>query len=231
MRLIAKIKYRIINKLFFEFKRFNHINLEKGYSIDQNAIIRKSEIKGKVNIAEGCKIIGGVKITGKSPVNIGRYTSLNGPNMDILASVNSVNIGSFCSIARNVSIQEFNHHFDRLTSYYINTNILGGKVEDDIYSKGDIIIGNDVWIGTQSVILSGAKIGNGAIIAANSVVNGEIPPYAIAVGSPAKVIKYRFNQETIDRIEKLEWWNWSTEKILKKRNLFELPVNQIDINK
>ncbi len=91
----------------------------------------------------------------------------------------------------------------------------------DIVSKGDIVNGNDVWIGTQSVILSGATISDGAVIGANSVVNSTIPPYAVAVGSPAQVVRFRFPQSLIERLMKLQWWNWDDERIKRNRHLFE----------
>lgn len=76
-----------------------------------------------------------------------------------------------------------------------------------------VIIGNDVWIGRNATIIGGVKIGNGAVIGANAVVAKDIPPYAIAVGNPARVIKYRFDTETIKKFLAVKWWNWSLEKI------------------
>ena len=81
-------------------------------------------------------------------------------------------------------------------------------------------MGNDVWIGAHSVILSGVKIGNGAIIGANSVVSKDIPDYAIAVGSPAKVVGLRFQQSTIDLLLSTKWWDWPLEKIIINKELF-----------
>ena len=99
--------------------------------------------------------------------------------------------------------------------------------------KGDIIIGNDVWIGQGSSILPGVKIGNGAIIGYNSVVSKDMPSYAIAAGNPCKIIKYRFNKQTIKQLEKLKWWDLSTDKIkqimgwLKSTNIEE-AINKIN---
>ena len=93
-------------------------------------------------------------------------------------------------------------------------------------SKGNIVIGNDVWIGTHSVILSGAKINDGAIVAANSVVTGEIPAYAIVAGAPAKVLKYRFPQNVIDDLLEKQWWNWAIEKIKDEKTFFSQDLNQ-----
>ena len=219
--IFKSFRSRFIKLLEYCFKWVNFIALEKEGYISKNVKKHGCTIFGNVQIGEGCKIIDGVSIKTISKIEIGRYTSINGPNTDLFSAINKIKIGNFCSIARNVSMQEFNHNFDCITSYHIQTNIFKRGKKHDIYSNGNINIGNDVWIGTQSVILSGSEIGNGAIIAANSVVNGIIPPYAIAAGSPAKVLKYRFDKEIIDQLEKIEWWNWSLEKIKQNKELFE----------
>jgi serine acetyltransferase len=79
--------------------------------------------------------------------------------------------------------------------------------------KGDIIIENDVWIGAKSTIMSGVKIRNGAIVGACSVVTKDVPPYAIVAGNPAKVVKYRFTEEQIEKLLSIEWWDWDEQKI------------------
>jgi acetyltransferase-like isoleucine patch superfamily enzyme len=211
---------KILNLIVIKLRNHNLINLTGIGQIHSRVKLKGAIITGNVIVSEGCKIVKGVHIKGESEVRIGKYTSINGPMTDIHAVVNSVTIGAFCSIARNVTIQEYNHRLDGLTTYFINQNIFEGREKDDIISSGSIEIGNDVWVGTQTVILSGAKIGDGAIIGANSVVTGVIPPYSIAVGSPAKVIKYRFDQDTIDKIQELKWWNWDIEKIKINKNLF-----------
>ena len=83
-----------------------------------------------------------------------------------------------------------------------------------------------MWIGTQSVILSGAHISDGCVIGANSVVTGFLPPYCIAVGSPAKPIKYRFDDRMIDKLLVLGWWNWADDKIQKNKHLFESDMTE-----
>lgn len=82
-------------------------------------------------------------------------------------------------------------------------------------NKGDIVVGNDVWIGYEAVILAGVTIGDGAIIGARAVVTKDVPPYTIVGGVPAKPIRKRFNEETIDILLKLKWWDWSKERIAK----------------
>ena len=186
--------------------------------ISGKAKIINSTVSGAVSVGDYAFIENGV-VCGN--VNIGTHTSINGPNTDIYALKTHVKIGSFCSIARNVSIQEYNHMHQRCTSYFILHHIFNEDFSAEIESKGPIIIENDVWVGTHCVILSGVTINNGAVIAANSVVNTDIPAYAIAAGSPAKVIGYRFSEEIINELLKLQWWDWPLSKIRKNRLLFD----------
>ena len=86
-------------------------------------------------------------------------------------------------------------------------------------------IGNDVWIGRNVIIISGVKIGDGSVIGAGSVVTKDVPPYAIAAGNPAKIVRMRFDEETIKKLLKIEWWNWSLERVLA--NLPYLLSNDI----
>jgi len=86
----------------------------------------------------------------------------------------------------------------------------------------ECVIGNDVWIGCNSTILRGVTIGNGAVIGANSLVNKDVPPYAIVVGSPAKIIKYRFDEEIIQALLKIKWWDYPLEIISQHAELFAL---------
>ncbi len=189
--------------------------------IEGNALVNESTLTGNINIGAYARLMGPLTISGSSKVTIGRNTSLNGPNFDIYAQLNEVHIGNFCSIARNTSFQEFNHFYQRATSYFIHQHVFEDSVDKDIYSKGDIRVGHDVWIGAGCIILSGANIGTGAVIAANSVVAKDIPPYAIVGGNIAKVIKYRFTKDIIDTLLSIEWWHWSHEQLSKNKHLFE----------
>lgn len=126
-------------------------------------------------------------------------------------------IGNYCSIASNVTILlGGEHHSDWLTTYPFFTLAEEAKnLSIDKKSKGDVIIGNDVWIGLNSTILSGVKIGDGAIIGAGSVVTKDVPNYAICAGNPARLIKYRFDSDSIEKLNKIAWWNWDEERIIK----------------
>lgn len=127
-------------------------------------------------------------------------------------------IGAFCSISWNVSIGGADHDYTRMTQHsflYNEHDDLRPENEDIIYDRfiEKLSIGSDVWIAAGATITRGVSIGHGAVVAANSVVTKDVPPYAIVAGSPAKIIKYRFENDVIDLLLKLKWWEWSQEKI------------------
>jgi acetyltransferase-like isoleucine patch superfamily enzyme len=201
-----------------EYGIVNKSILKGNVSISEHAKIQDALLSGDITIGQNSKIVDGVQLYGH--ISVGRYTTINGPNTDLRCILNKISIGNFCSIARNVTFQEYNHDFSRMTSYFVQVNMKGLSVTEDIVSKGGINIENDVWIGTHSVILSGVNIGTGAVVAANSVVTSDVPPYAIVAGSPAKIIKYRFNEQTINQLLESKWWEKSKQEILKMYDQF-----------
>jgi len=130
-------------------------------------------------------------------------------------------IGKFCAIATNVKfiMNGANHKLDSISTYPfpIFGNGWEGEMEKlmNLPSRGDILIGNDVWIGYEALIMPGVKIGDGAIIAARSVVVSDIPPYTVAGGNPAKVIKQRFSDTEISQLLTTKWWDWEIDKITR----------------
>lgn len=135
-------------------------------------------------------------------------------------------IGKFCAIGRGVEfvMNGANHRMCSVTTYPFN--IMGGGWEkctprlDDLPLKGDTVVGNDVWFGQNVTVMPGVHIGDGAIIAANSVVASDIPPYCVAGGNPCRIIRKRFDDELIAYLLDLKWWDWPPEKIM--RNLEKL---------
>ena len=113
-------------------------------------------------------------------------------------------IGSYCSIAQEVTfILNADHRTDTISTFPFKVKVLGESLEGT--SKGDIIVADDVWIGYRATILSGVHIGQGAVIAAGAVVTKDVPSYAIVGGVPARVIKYRFGEEVLTRLGKLDY--------------------------
>ncbi len=143
-------------------------------------------------------------------------------------------IGKFCQIASDVKfiMNGANHMSNALTTYpfAIFGNGWEHAMEGREYPiKGDIVIGNDVWIGYNATIMAGVKIGDGAIIATNSTVTKDVEPYSIIGGNPAKLIKKRFDDRTIERLLEIEWWNWDIEKLTRNVNhLTGLDLDKIE---
>lgn len=147
-------------------------------------------------------------------VELGRYTYINEN-----CSIENCKIGSFCSIAANTYINPFNHNKKYISTHPFLFNSFYHFVDKSRTEKQKkVIIGNDVWIGLNSVILSGCSIGDGAIIGAGSIVTHDIPAYEIWGGVPARKLSDRFSQEEKDFLEKSEWWNYPVEKIKKMIN-------------
>jgi len=130
-------------------------------------------------------------------------------------------IGKFCAIARDVKfiMNGSNHKLNCISTYPFS--LFGNGWEritpkiEDLPFKGDTVIGNDVWIGYDSLIIPGVNIGDGAIIAARSVVTNDVAPYTIVGGNPARAIKKRFSEETIKILLDIKWWDWNIEKITR----------------
>lgn len=160
------------------------------------------------------------------------YGTYMGNNCNLV----NTKIGRYCSIADHVKVCLGTHPIDYVStfpSFYYDTTSqigftfhIGAPLYKKIYkfpegeSEYQITIGNDVWIGSHTILLGGITIGNGAIVAAGSVVVKDVPPYSIVGGNPAKVIKMRFSEDVIDALEKIEWWNFSPVKIKENYKKF-----------
>ncbi len=142
-------------------------------------------------------------------------------------------IGKFCSIACGAKFifNSANHTLSSLSTYPFPLFFEEwGSDKKDVTNawdnKGDIIIGNDVWLGYESVVLAGVTIGDGAIIGARSVVTKDVPSYTIVGGVPAKIIRRRFAEEIISALSRIKWWDWPEEKI--RKNLRAIQTGNID---
>lgn len=131
-------------------------------------------------------------------------------------------IGRFCAIAEGARfiMNGANHAMSGFSTYPFNIFGHGWEKGFDPATwtkelRGDTIVGNDVWIGMDAVILPGITVGDGAIIGAKSVVSHDVPPYAIVAGNPAKVVKIRFDRSTVGRLLNVSWWNWPVDKITR----------------
>ncbi len=160
---------------------------------------------------------------------IGKYTCTGR-----YAVIHCATVGAFCSISWDVSIGGDNHDPSLLSTHPFYYQTLFGMATDPKAQENELlndiinepcIVGNDVWIAAGVKINRNVKIGNGAIIGANSTVTRDIPSYSIAVGSPAKVIRKRYSDEIINELEKIKWWEFPDEVLKENLNLFKRKVD------
>jgi len=141
-------------------------------------------------------------------------------------------IGNFVSIANNVTfILGGNHQINTFTTFPLYSKLINSSVERDAYTKGAIIVEDEVWIGYGSTILSGVTIGKGAIVAAGSIVTKDVPAYAIVGGNPAKVIKFRFNEEVIAELNDLNISDFDEKVIIENIDEFYKPLDLYQVEK
>lgn len=159
-------------------------------------------------------------------VNMGRYSYIE-PN----GMIQNADILQFVDIARNVRIGATQHPLQRPTTHHFT-------YRRELYSLGEddhmffheretkrTMIGNDVWIGHGAVVQAGVSIGDGAVVGSNAVVTKDVPPYAVVGGVPAKIIRYRFPQEHIEKLCSIAWWNWDEETFVQHVDDFHLDIN------
>ena len=184
----------------------------------------KSDVSSKVYLAQGVNL---------GNTSIGNYTRIRQ-----LSTLHHVDVGKYCSISRNVRIGLGRHPLNLISTnsifYSKNKTSLrhDWRKEIDFEEHEQTKIGNDVWIGEFVTIPGGITIGDGAVIATKSVVTKDVPPYAIVGGVPAKVLRYRFDEETIVALLKIKWWDLSDDEIERNIELFTLPnLNKDILNK
>jgi len=150
----------------------------------------------------------------------------SGLNFDVAGGVHCIQIGKGCSLAEGITFMiDLNHDYMSLTQG--DLSILDSLSPDRrLCRKGTILIQNDVWIGHGATIMAGVTLHNGCVVASNSVVTRDVPPYAIVGGNPAKIIKYRFTPELINGLLKIAWWDWDVNRLKERRRDFLLGVPQ-----
>jgi acetyltransferase-like isoleucine patch superfamily enzyme len=207
-------KYRLYRSIYYKWlKHSRHICINK-YAGIQNA-----DLENYVYLSYRSSVLNS---------SIGLRSSI-GRNTIIRYS----DIGRYCAISWNVTIGADQHPTERISGSGAFFLKQFGIVKENS-SKGEVrrcTIGNDVLIGCNAIIISGVSVGNGAIIGAGAVVTHDVGPYEIVAGNPAVLIKKRFDDQTINKLQKIEWWNWDDELLTKLLADFQVPLNQIDINK
>lgn len=138
--------------------------------------------------------------------------NIDSTSFSFTESDNEVFIGKYCSIAPNVMFTNTGTHI-----YETNKKVVFTTNWDQKRDVEPIIIGNDVWVCEGVRILAGVKVGNGAILGAGAVIAKDVPPYAVVVGNPQQIKRFRFTEEQIEKLEKIQLWNWDKETILERK--------------
>lgn len=199
----VEIKIYLVLKFVYPYKqKYNKIKI---------ILSKEVEVEESVVIEEGVEI-GHLKKMSRG-LYIGKRTYIGACSR----------IGRFTSISFDVKIGLVGHPLNYISTSPVFYAKRRGWLDKNLYdetTQGTVEIGNDVLISANVMILAGVKIGNGAVIGAGSFVNKDVPPYAIVVGSPAKVIKYRFDDDTIKNLEEMKWWDLPKEELLKYESFF-----------
>ena len=162
-------------------------------------------------------------------IPVGKYTY----GYQYLNNNNIESIGAFCSIAEGQLVIPNDHRMDWITTSPIASLKQFSFTDKDYMSEyisdedRKVVIGNDVWIGARCIIFEGITIGDGAVIAAGSIIRKDVPPYAV-VGGVDKILKYRFDKDTVNKLLQIQWWNWDDEKIRRNIDLFRDKNNFLE---
>lgn len=162
-------------------------------------------------------------------IPVGKYTY----GYQYLNNNNIESIGAFCSIAEGQLVIPNDHRMDWITTSPIASLKQFSFTDKDYMSEyisdedRKVVIGNDVWIGARCIIFEGITIGDGAVIAAGSIIRKDVPPYAV-VGGVDKILKYRFDKDTVNKLLQIQWWNWDDEKIRRNIDFFRDKNNFLE---
>lgn len=209
-------KNNTMNKIYENSKVIN-CSLGENIIVGENSFLQNSNFSDNVQINRSNMIV-------NSTIGAYTYTGMN-------TVIKHADIGKFCSISWGVSISGGGHNYNCITPHpFVHLPSFGIVATKTDLEIKRISIGNDVWIGMNSCILQGTTIGDGAVIGAGSVVTKNVPPYAVVVGNPAKILKYRFSDKVISKLLDFRWWDLPKEFIVENIEYFqnELTEDRLD---
>ena len=204
---------RIVTYLFYRLRKDSGFipprDLKKADNsfVHESVDIKSVTLNGNNAISKDCVFMG--------DVTLGKYTTVGERSF---FHGGRITIGNYCQFGPHSAIYSIEHPVDHLTIY--NNKRLFNSALKKFSVEGEVTIGHGVWVGHGVCILKGTSVGNGAIIGANAVVTKDIPPYAIAVGNPARVVRYRFSAPVCQVIEKSKWWALDAAQLNRYRHLF-----------
>lgn len=200
--LLRKIMYYILNT-----PKINNNVVLTGYSRGiQNVLF-----EGKNAVPDRCNFSGNISLG--YATTLGYNNFLHG----------NISIGKYCQLGADIAIHTTNHPTNYMTTY-INKNLFKGELKK-LKETNTVVIGNDVWVGHNALIVGNVKIGNGAVIAAGAIVTKNVSPYTIVAGVPAKPIRKRFSDAIINEVEALKWWDMSEVELEKIKPMFFKDFN------
>ena len=214
------MKHLIINKLIRFFLGINR-------RLRKNLGPYIVEVKFAKNTGKDVWIHPDSYISGN--VFIDDHTNINGPAYIVATADCPVRIGKYCAIGHNLRIRAANHSMV-YANLQARVHKRFGFKPIQVNCKQGVTIGNNVWIGDNVIILADVTIGDGAVIGAGAVVTKDIPPFTVAVGVPARVVRKRFSDDVIQELLNIKWWDWTEDKIARNKRFFETDLTQPGIN-
>lgn len=181
--------------------------------IAPDVALGRTQLEGRNTVSLGCVLRGEVALGYAS--TLGRRCVLHGGR---------ISIGRYTQLGPEVAIYALNHSLSHLTTY-VNRALLGGQMQEHM-SREVVEVGSDVWIGHGAIVIGSLKIGDGAVIGAGAVVVKDVPPYAVAVGNPARVVRRRFPDDIIELLLKARWWDWPEDRLARNTALFAVDSRE-----
>ena len=194
----------------FYVKRFKH-----GVRVSRKASVIGSKLAPFSHVGDYCFIY---------ESTLGAYSTV-GRNSVLRNAV----LGKFCSISWNATIGATPHDYNLISTHAFHYISSFGFVCKDRRSNIETFLGHDVWVGANAVIMPGVKVGSGAVVGAGAIVTRNVPPYAIVVGCPARIVRYRFDSDIIESLMEIEWWDWDVKKIQENLDIFKSTAGALDL--